>query len=640
MPAEKISLFPKSVFICIFLSFLLLSTIFAQEENKEKEKKHKTLTEEIVVEAKRPKDTPLATTSLIARERIELTFSKELSEVLPFSTGTHISTGSKNEFRLNIRGLSSQRIALLYDGIPIYEPFFNSFDLKTITAEEVESIKVIKGASSVLYGPNAMGGVVNIITRRPNSPSFSLRSSYDSNSTSYVSSHTALTWKKIFFTGFASYEKSDGYKWKKNGERVLRANSDYERKNFTGKIYFYPYQKSEILLEAAYYSSEYGIPSATEIFRPRFWRFKDWNRVQLNLGGTFPFWRGGTLKVRSYYVRHDNILDAFRDEGMEELRWESTFKNDSWGAFVLGSIPFRSRDEWKFSLNLRQDKAQTQDDIGQGWDVFEHRTISLGAENHLNLNQEWKLIAGASLDYLKKQTGENKSSLNPILGLKFTPREHLDFHLSLAQKSRFPSMRALYSTTTGNPDLRDERGTNYELGFTYNKNMALSGAVFYNRIRDLINVILLPDGTKSNFNIGRADILGLEVEFRTALRWSNLAVNYTYLKGENKQENRPLELLPSSQINFTLDLRLMDTLKFSLWGLGVSDSEVKVGDDIIDIPGYIVLNGILTKSFPQFSIFLKVENLFDKYHFTEPGFPMKARTIAAGLKLGLGQKTD
>lgn len=640
MKTEKFTLLHKVLFLLPCILFLLFPILFAQEKNKQEEEEQKVLTEEIVVEAQRPKDTPLSTTSLIKRERIELTFSKELSEVLPMTTGTFVSTGSKNEFMLKIRGLSSQRIALLYDGIPIYEPFFNTFDLKTITTEEVESIKVVKGASSVLYGPNALGGVVNIITRRPNPPSFSLRSSYDSNQTYYISSHSALAWKNISFTGFASYEKSDGFKWKKDRERILRANSDYERKNFTGKFYFYPFQKSEILLEAAYYSSDYGIPYATDIFRPRFWRFKEWNRFQLNLGGTFSLWRDGTLKVRSYYVRHDNILDAFKDDKLQELRWESTFKNDSLGTFILGAIPYGTRGEWKFSLNFRRDKAQTQDDTGEEWDVFEHQMLSIGAENHYNLNQEWRLIAGMSLDNLKKHTGENKSSLNPILGLKFTPREHLDFHLSFAKKSRFPSMRALYSTTTGNPDLTDERGTNYELGFTYEKSTALSGAVFYNRIRDLINVILLPNGTKSNLNIGMADIFGLELEFRTALRWSNISINYTYLEGENKEENRPLELLPSSQINFSIDLRLIDTLVLSLWGLGVSDSEVKVGDDIVNIPGYIVFNGILTKSFSDVSIFLKVENLLDKAYSPEPGFPMKARTIAVGFKFGLGQRIN
>ncbi|NOR21531.1 MAG: TonB-dependent receptor plug domain-containing protein, partial [Candidatus Aminicenantes bacterium] len=235
------------------------STLVAQEEDQKEKEKQKIITEEIVVEAPLPKDLPLSTTSLIKREKIESLSPKDLSEVLSYTSGTFVSSGSKNEFRIKIRGFESQRIVLLYDGIPIYEPFFNSFDLKTIPAEEVESIKVVKGASSVLYGPNALGGIINIITRRPNPPSFSLKTLYGSNDSFNITSSGAINWKNVFFSGFASFDKSDGFEWNKSGENTLRGNSDYERRNITGKVYFYPNQKSEILLEAAYYWSEFGV---------------------------------------------------------------------------------------------------------------------------------------------------------------------------------------------------------------------------------------------------------------------------------------------------------------------------------------------------------------------------------------------
>lgn len=618
--------------ICVFLSFL-----HAQEKNKNEEKKRPLLTEEIIVEAERPKDVLLATTSLIKREKIETTAPRDLSEILAYASGTFVSTGTKSEFRLKIRGLESQNIALLYDGIPIYEPFFNLFDLKTITAEEVESIKVVKGASSVLYGPNTLGGIVNIITRRPNPPSFSLKTSYDSNSTSSISSTGAFKWRDLFFTGFASYEKSDGFRWNKNGETLRRANSDYERKNLTGKIYFYPMQQSEILLEAAYYSSEYGIPHALEYYHPRYWRFKSWNRLQLHLGGTFSILQDGHLKLRSYYVRHDNVLDAYADEDLRHLQWESTYKNDSYGIFLLSSLPYSSQNEWKLSVNLRNDKAKTQDDKGEEWNEFQHQTFSFGAENHFSLGPRWKVIAGVSLDHLRKQSGENRWTLNPIIGLKFHPQDDLDFHLSLAQKSRFPSMKSLYSSQGGNPELKDERGTSTEWGFTYSRDIFIQGALFFNRIKDLIHVIRLPDGSKTSLNIGKADIIGFELEFQKSLRWLNLSLNTTFLHGKNKEENRPLDLVPKSQWNLALDLLISKTLRLSFWGLGVSRSEVSAGVESFRIPGYFVLNSILSKSFNNFTLFLKAENLFNKTYITEPGFPMKARTLTIGLKFTTGE---
>lgn len=628
------------IYLAAGLVFFISSMLAAQEENQEKKKKQKIITEEIVVEAQLPKELPISTTSSIKRDRIESLSSRDLSDVLSYASGTFISSGSKNESRLKIRGFECERIVLLFDGIPIYEPFFNSFDLKTIPTEEVANIKVVKGASSVLYGPNALGGVVNIITRRPDSPSFSLKTLYDSNSSINVSSSGAVRWKNIYFSGFAFFDKSDGFKWNEDGTNTLRESSDYERRSITGKVYFYPGKKSEILFEASYYWSEYGIPFAREYYTPRYWRFKSWNRFQVNLGGVFSLLKNGNLRFRSYYVRHDNVLDAFFDSTMNELLWESTYRNDSYGAFLLGSIPHLSKNELKFSLNFRDDNVRTQDDREADWEEFGHHTLSVGLENHFRLMPKWKLIGGVSLDYLKKHTGNNKASVNPIVGLKFNPFDYVDFHVSFSQKSRFPSMKSLYSSSVGNPDLKDERGTSCEFGLRYDREFLLSSAVFYNKIKYLINSIRLPDGSRTSLNIGNAHIFGFELEFQKATSWMNFSANYTYLNGKNEEENRPLDLIPESQLNFILDIGNKNKLQFTLWGLAVTSSEVKIFNDIVKIPAYFVFNVVLSKSFSNFTIFLKGENLLNKYYITEPGYPMKARTIAVGLKFNLNQMIE
>jgi outer membrane receptor protein involved in Fe transport len=628
----------KHIFRIFTLCGILLfnfSLLFSQEKAKEKEEKQKIITEEIVVEAPLPKDFLISTTSSIKREKIESLAPRDLSDVVSFSSGTFVSNGSKNEFDIKIRGFDSDKIALLYDGIPIYEPFFNSFDLKTLTSEEIESIKIVKGASSVLYGPNTLGGVVEVLTKRPNPPSFSLKTLYDSNGSLDVSSSGSIRWKKFFLSGFSQFDRSDGFKWNKGGDILTRENSDYERRNVTGKLYFYPNEKSEILLEAGYYSSEFGIPWATEYYNPRYWRFKSWDRFQLNLGGTFSLLKNGNIKFRSYYVRHDNVLDSYTDSEMNELQWQSTYKNDSYGSFLLGSLPLSFLYELKFSLNFRDDSARTQDDSGLAWEEFEHRTLSLGFENLLNLSARWKLVGGASLDHLNKKSGENKTTLNPILGLKFNPTDYLDFHATFSQKSRFPSMKSLYSTQAGNPDLKDERGEGYEFGAKYESKFILCGTVFYDRIKDLIQAVRLPNGFQTNLNIGRAHMLGFELEFEKTLSWLTFSLNYSYVDGKNEDENRRLDLIPESQLNFVFSLKSRENLQFTLWALAVSSSEVKVFDEIVAVPDYFVLNSMLSKNFANFTIFLKGENILNRFYVTEPGFPMKGRTIAFGIKYSL-----
>ena len=123
--------------ICICFSVSLFLTAQEKEKDQEKKKKQKTITEEIIVEAEAPRDLPVSFVSTVKSEKIKALLPKDLSEVLSFTSGTFISAGSKNEFRIKIRGLQSQRIVLLYDGIPVYEPFFNSFDLMEIKTFEL-----------------------------------------------------------------------------------------------------------------------------------------------------------------------------------------------------------------------------------------------------------------------------------------------------------------------------------------------------------------------------------------------------------------------------------------------------------------------------------------------------------------------
>jgi iron complex outermembrane receptor protein len=626
-------IFPIVLAVSTF--FFLFTFLSAQEKQKEQEKKIKTITEEIVVEAEVPRDLPISFVSTFKNEKIEAILPRDLSEVLSYTTGTFVSAGSKNESRIKIRGLESQRITLLYDGIPVYEPFFNSFDLKTFPAGEVDTIKVVKGASSVLYGPNSLGGVINIITKRPETPSFSLETHLDSHSAFYLSSTGAVKWDRFYLSGTAFFDRADGFEWNSSGGNVQRENSDYSRKNISGKVYFYPNSKSEILMEASYYWAEYGVPFALEYYKSRYWRFDSWNRFQFNLGGMFFFSERGSLKFRSYYVKHANVLDSYADNDFAGLSWRSSYKNDSFGAFLLGDYSLYSQNELKFSLNYRQDRVRTQDDTGQDWEEFRQQTSSLGLEDHINLDRKWKLVGGLSLDYLDKHAGGHKVSFNPIGGIKFSPSDYLDLHATISRKSRFPSMRAMYSTQAGNPDLRDERGRSYELGLSYDNKFRFAAAVFLNRIRDLIETVRLSEGFRTNINIGKANILGFEMEIQKAFKRSNFSINYTYLDGENLEEKRPLDLSPESQLNAVMEIRSRHDLQVTLWGLAVSGSQVKIDEDIVKIPGYVIVNAIFSKSFSKFMIFLKAENLFNKYYVTEPGYPMKARTLSLGLKLKL-----
>jgi outer membrane cobalamin receptor len=626
--------------LSVFVSFSFAADEGPEKKEKAREETLPMITESVTVEAKAPRDLPYAATSELKSAKIELFKPKNLTDVLSYMPGTYVSTGAKNEWGVKLRGLGTNRITLLYDGIPVYEPYYNSFDVKTFTSDQVDSIKVVKGASSILYGPNTMGGIVDVLSKRPETNQFMLRLDYGTRKTYGVYANGAWRSKNILFTGSAFREASDGYNWVNNGDTELRLNSDYERTNLGGKLYFYPGGSAEIMAEVNYYQSEYGVPTATAYYKQQYWKFKDWQRLMANLGGSFPIFDGGYVKARLYYVKHYNVLDAYKSNQFDKLQWESTYDNYALGAFILGMAPLGEKNQLQASVTYRDDDVSTQSALGAVWEHYEHKTLSLGLEDHFRLSEKVELMAGASLDHLNKQNGENRTTLNPILGVKFNPREYVDLHLTLSQKSHFPSMKNLYSLPEngGNPNLRDEIGTNVEFGFTYDQGWFVSGAVFYNDIRDMIEGRINAEFIKQNINIARAKIKGFELEARKSFGLFSVAAGYTFLDTRNEETKEHLDLIPAAQLNASLRFYRSDLFSLTFWGIYASDSIYHSSSGVVTVDPYAVVNAALDRNFGKFNLYLKLENMLNNEYWTEPGWPMKARTVTVGARFFLERK--
>ena len=258
----------------------------------------------------------------------------------------------------------------------------------------------------------------------------------------------------------------------------------------------------------------------------------------------------------------------------------------------------------------------------------------MAVENHWALSAGWTLIVGSSLDYLRKFEGPSTSRINPLAGLKFSPRENWEAHLSFSRKSRFPSMRSLYSPSSGNPGLLSESGNLWELGATWTGPVFLSGAVFFNHFDDMIESVRLPDGSRRFYNVGKASIDGLEIQLRKSLKTQEAMISYTYLHHRNQTENRPLDALPRHNLSIELSFSPVRRLNWTIFGLLVSSSSWYdlAGQSLLPISGYGDFETVLSFSLPRFDIFLKVSNILNKAYFTEPGFPCRGRTLELGFK--------
>jgi len=637
-PKNKAGLVGLAFFnLLIFSPFLSARQEDPQKTSQTEQKKQVKITEEIQVVGKAPRDLPVATVSTISETDLVQRRPLDLAEALKFAPGLLVTSGDKNEYNIKLRGMDSKRVALLVDGVPVIEPYYSSFDLKTISALGLDSIQITKGPSSVLYGPNTLGGIINVITRRPGpDPVLSLTGSYGGRNTRSLGADSAFQWGRLAWAGSLYYQDSDGFDVPDaSGSRTERSNSAYQRLNFKGKIYYTPSDRTEIMVDGGVYSSDYGMPPALFTQKARYWKFKNWDRYTFNAGGYTALGERSILRFRTFYIGYQNTLDQWKDAAMTIRQFESTFDNAVYGLFGMADLWAGEGNALKLSLYYQHDRAKTQGDAGQDWISYNQGTFSFGLEDHFSLSDRWKVIAGVSLDVIDKFTGESKSKINPLLGLKFTPMDDLDIHLSASLKSRFPSMRSMYSPSSGNPDLLSEQGTSFELGGTWTRGVFLSGAIFTTRFKDMVDTISLPDGTKRYFNVAKAYVNGFELQAQKAIGPVGLLLNYTYLDHRNESNDRPLDALSAHNLSFDVTLKPFRTFRLSLLGLYGSKSDWFdfSSNKSLSIPSYFSLDATASFDFSWTEIFIKLTNIFDDYLYTEPGFPFRSRFVEIGVRV-------
>jgi iron complex outermembrane receptor protein len=629
-----------TIFSILIPSPAWAQTAPADDETDQTLPPQKQIIEELTVTGKAPVTQPISTVTLLPKVSIEKLLSRNLGDIISLTPGVTVSEGQKAESSINLRGLSSKRITLMVDGVPIYEPYFNSFDLKTFSTANVESLKVIKGANSVLYGANTLGGVIDITTQRPSQPFLKLKGLLSENKSSFLSGMGGASLSRFAFLANFAWDKSDGFKYEKNGQRTLRSLSDFNRLDWGAKMYYHPTEASELMAEVLVTDSNYGVPPSTipEI-KARYWVFDDWKRLQTNLGYSSPFLGDGTFKARGFYVHHFNVLQDYNNPALAVKRWESTYKNSTFGGNITGEKPFGERNTLKFGLHAIVAEVQQQGDVGDDWEVYNRTILSAGLEDHFMLSEKWKLVGGLGIDHLKKHNGDTVTRFNPIFGLRFSATPWMDTHLSFSMKSRFPSMKSLYSSKGGNPDLLDELGRSIELGLSWRKGIDVQASVFFNRYDDLIQSYRGLEGYKFEQNLGRAEIKGFEISLGKTRNQVTVSANYTFLDARDIDTNLKLDYTPDHQVGLFASVGEIHGFTLSAWLSTVSSSTTLLGTtppfSQLAIDGYTLVNVVLSKKLAWFTLLLKAENLADAVYFSEPGFPMKGRTISFGIDFDL-----
>lgn len=509
-----------------------------------------------------------------------------------------LTGNARNERLIYVRGFDRYQVPLSIDGIRIYLPADGRLDYGRFLTPDIAEIQVAKGYASVLDGPGAMGGAVNLVTRKPTKPfeaeaRATLNLDNDADYAGYTVFATFGT-KHDNWYAHASFARNFTDHWslsngftptvnEDGGARDLSRTSDW-RVNV--KLGFTPNATDEYALSYTRQEGEKLAP--IHVTDPasliRYWTWPWWNVQNIYFLSTTLLSDVATLKTKLYYNTFKNSLDSFDNKSLSTQTngssFNSAYDDEAYGGSVQLDLEPAAGDRLSVAFHYRSDRHREYQEsfapahFVEPWQTDQEATYSAAIENSLMLSSTVELLTGFSYDWRDLSRAEdfangafiyyprkNGDAWNAQGQLSWTADDRARLHLSVSSRARFPTIFERFSTRFGtaasNPSLDAERATNLELGGSYHLGpVYLEGAAFYSFIDNAIVSVRLasppaPANTNKTENLGDAHYYGVELGITTAVTpILRLGANYTWIHRSFSitKPTDPHEIVPGFQL--------------------------------------------------------------------------------------------
>jgi iron complex outermembrane recepter protein len=589
------------------------------------------LMEEIVVSGTVPEPTSGA---VIDGDLIRSQRADTAADILGMVPGAVVTVGSKNSSEIMIRGFRSSDVLVMVDGRPVNDPYYGKIDLSTIGLGNAARIRVITGAPSVRYGPNAMGGVVNIVTDgSQDGPALEVRGTAGPARDIRADIVHRGTMRGVGYRVHMGRSGADGFPLSSAFDQTslenggLRNNADSRRTDLDAKLFFGDPDNPRWNLSASHSHLNKGLPSS--VYEPRFWRFRKWDRTSIDLDGEPVRSETFRLKTKIYAERFQNELIDYRTDSYdrEDIYWDSTHDNRSAGFLVSSSFMPVGRGRTHAGVQARLDESHRQEDTGADWFVNRTATTWVFVEHERTVATDLFLRGGLSGHvYQYDSWNRTESSLNPSLHLAWYPGRYSVVG-AYSRVSRFPTLRHLYSKTAGNPDLNPEWAHKGEISiareFPGNARIAVTG--FASRVHEMIHRA----GRLARYhNIARAKLDGVEITGMISPdRW-NAHAGITLLNARD-DDGIALEYRPDWKIDSRIGYRIMTDMSLSVTSRIVGERRTETGGTLE--PFAVVDAGVVLGETRAVSLTVAVRNILDELYEEEYGYPMAGRVFLLGL---------
>lgn len=525
--------------------------------------------------------------------------------------------------RVYMRGIGASPntdVMVLIDGIPQIASLMGHPVPDAYLTSITDKIEVVSGPSSMLYGSNAMGGVINILSH--NIKNDGLKSEVNILGGSYgtIESSFSNQIQKGKFNSFVSvdYSTTDGH----------RKDSEFNQFNSMLKLQYKINDNWKMSLMGNF--THFYLQNPGEINNPYINCNQNINRVSSILAANNNYTKtSGTFSLY-YNMGHHYINDGYHPTSTPlAYRFKS---NDA----MFGICTYQNFN--LFNGNITTIGFDYQHMFGNAWNYFleTHDKQEIVDKNideiagYVNVSQNithnFTINTGARVD--------NHS----VAGTEFIPQFGLTYHLPhninlkaiVSKGFRNPTIKELYMFAARNPELKPQRLMNYEFSYnqTFNNEKIQIGAnIFYMEAKNLIQTIKV-DGKAHNVNLGKSYHSGFEMY--GTFRWNKILstdINYSYLC-----VNKSVLSSPKHKVN------IMTDFSFKRWEIHPSVSYISGLYTIIDENSkkehYCLVDCALDyKLMQEIKIFAKGENLFAQSYEIYNGFPMPKATFMAGINI-------
>lgn len=551
--------------------------------------------------------------AVITREELLKRNVQTAQQALEQTTGLYIgknSGGWGSKGTVGVYGLGAKYSLVLVDGQRLLGGHQNAIDLEQISIEMIERIEILKGPSSALYGSDAVGGVVNIITRKgAGKPEFSGSLAMGSRGTAVGSISGGAGSEKLKTRLNYTYRESDGVNEHLDSydEHILQGTVSLKLSGKTD-VEFKPYYSFQDMPDQQTTQERYGLNQMLN------WQPDDRSAFKL---------RGSFFGFRYKTPSDDTVLENYEAEllySRQLFDYQLLTAGYQYWNERRDYLPFAGRNS---TIDQTQNSVFVQDEID-----LSPVTLVLGAR--LDSHERW---------------GEE---FNPKASMMYRATDALKFRASVGQAFKAPSLLSLYDewmmgsiTVHPNPDLKPEKSVGYQAGLEYafSRDIVTKATWFRNDLDDMIKSTVSRRGGSMHMdyeNINEAMTQGVELNldarFSTAV---SAKLGYTWLDTEDKNSGKKLTYSPSGKFFSALDYTIAPA------GLTLGFEAAYTGERYADaantqkLGGFWVCNASLTKRFSsQVELFARVDNLFGEKNITDE-YDLDGAEFLAGMRVKL-----